>query len=94
MLWVLDTHPIHRQYIPMNKDYTLTNNLIGDYMTQITLNKGGKAEQIIDSSQIDVPDLWHLALSLWDAGNKIGSRAVLECWHLAHSLKQHIQESK
>ncbi len=60
-------------------------------MSQIILNKGGTDEQVIDSSEINVPDLWHIAMALNDVGDQCGSDMILDCWYLAHSLKQHIQ---
>ncbi len=60
-------------------------------MTEITLNKGGAAERVIDSSEISVPDLWHLAQRLKDNGDHFSGNQILECWHLAHNLKAHIQ---
>lgn len=58
-------------------------------MTTITLNKGGTAEKQVGIHRIQVPDLWHLAQSTrLDPQER---KAILDCWHLAHDLKTHIQ---
>jgi hypothetical protein len=66
-------------------------------MADITLSKGGTAERTIDAQDIDVPDLWHIAMALKNgevylphARTQV-SEMVLECWHLCHDLKRHIQ---
>lgn len=61
-------------------------------MTTITLNKGGTAETQVELDSIQVADLWHVAMKLADAGDKPGSQAVLDTWHLAHDLVRHIRE--
>lgn len=48
-------------------------------MTRITPNKGGTSEQVIDSANIDVPDLWHVAMAVADAGDQRGSDMIIEC---------------
>lgn len=71
-------------------------------MAQITLNKGGRIERTIDAQELpNVPDLWHIADWLEDEavkqGNKaleIQAEAIRECWHLAHDLRRHAQESR
>lgn len=71
-------------------------------MTQVTLNKGGTAEKVIDLSGHNIPDLWHIADFVEDEAVKLGNKAlkiqadkIRECWHLAHDLKRHIlEESK
>jgi len=62
-------------------------------MTEITLNKGGNAEHVIDASALHVPDLWHIAMWLESNDMSGSSKKVLDCWHLAHDMKTHIQES-
>ncbi len=75
--------------------------------TQVTLCKGGTAEKTVKVWEIVIPDLWHVhQRMLWKA-QKISTKtqsgsmeredclreakAVLECWHLAHHLKEHIE---
>jgi hypothetical protein len=64
--------------------------------TKITRAKGGTAERVEQLSHIQLPDLWHLALELpgemFDADTPQG--AVLEVWHLAHDLIEHIRENE
>jgi len=63
-----------------------------------TRAKGGTAECEERINGITVPNLWHLAQALKD-GNLTRNKAnlakaaeeVLECWHLAHDMKRHIQ---
>jgi hypothetical protein len=51
---------------------------------KITLSKGGTNERKIEVSKIKVPDLWHVALA---QEHKEWKEAILECWHLAHDLR-------
>jgi hypothetical protein len=56
-------------------------------------------------SDIEIPDLWHIAKYLQNDPNKTAvystasgewidsGDAVLEVWHLAHALKRHIIEA-
>ena len=53
----------------------------------ITRNNGGTAEHTVEVSAITIPDLWHIAMRL----DKSDREAVLECWHIAHDLKQHLE---
>ena len=63
-----------------------------------TRSKGGTAEREEPINGITVPDLWHLAQAL-KGGNLTRSKPilakaaeeVLECWHLAHDMKRHLQ---
>lgn len=73
-------------------------------MIEITRAKGGKQERKVPLDQIQVPDLWHIAM--WLRKNQpemrqsltIGSEpipiheVVLECWHLCSDLLRHIGE--
>ena len=56
-------------------------------MGTITLAEGGTAERKIEIKNITVPDLWHIAMRLHGRDQEM----VLECWHLAHDMKRHIQ---
>jgi hypothetical protein len=65
-----------------------------------TRAKGGTAECEEPINGITVPDLWHLAQALEDGNltrNKTilakAAEEVLECWHLAHDMKRHIQSN-
>jgi len=60
-------------------------------MTQITMHKGGTAEKTITVESTSIPDCWHAAMSLLDAGLDKQSEMVLECWYLAHAFKNHIE---
>lgn len=53
---------------------------------KVTIQKNPEITKDINSIQI--PDLWHFAMSLKEPERKM----VLEVWHLAHSLKEHIQK--
>lgn len=59
--------------------------------TQVCTQKGGGVYQ--EARKIQIPDLWHLAMYLKDsknAGLREQADMVLECWHLAHAMKDHI----
>ena len=61
----------------------------------VTLAKRGIAKATVDARTIHVPDLWHIAQTLRENPQYLGSQcheAVLDCWHLCHDLLQHIQE--
>jgi len=40
-------------------------------------------------SSVIIPDLWHIAMNLKDEQNK---KTVIECWHIAHALKESLVE--
>ena len=70
-----------------------------------TRSKGGTAEREEIISQIQVPDLWKIAEIFQGKPNGINSNtiymskanreavadAILECWHLAHDMRKHLQ---
>ena len=62
---------------------------------KVTLNPGGTHEKTVDISEIQIPDLWHIAQALKSKKSAPTAVAagddVLEVWHLAHSLKKHIE---
>ena len=67
-----------------------------------TRSKGGSAEREEIISQIQVPDLWKIAELFQDKANaiylptaarKAAADAILECWHLAHDMKRHLQSN-
>ncbi len=45
-------------------------------------------EVLKDIDKIKIPDLWQTAMNL----PEVDKEAVLEVWHLCHSLKRHIQK--
>jgi hypothetical protein len=53
----------------------------------ITLHKGGEAEQKIELSQLQIPDLWHI-----ETTSAADRAKILECWHIAHDLKRELFE--
>lgn len=54
----------------------------------IVLFPDGEARRSVLPSQIEVPDLWHLAMEL--SGNR--REKVLETWHLANELRRIVIE--
>ena len=56
-------------------------------MTIITRAKGGTAERQVKAYNVTIPDLWHIAQRLPEPQRS----EVLEAWHLAHDLLDHIQ---
>ena len=62
----------------------------------ITLNKGGSKEKTVPIESIHIPDLWHIAhireLEGYSVGGVSVKDLILECWHLAHDLKNHIEQ--
>lgn len=69
-------------------------------MTQITLNKGGTAEKVVDIESVQIADLWHIAD--WLDGEatthkrpELAKQAdmIRDVWALAHDLKRHIEVS-
>ncbi len=61
-------------------------------MPQVTLNKGGTAEQTVNAASIKIPDLWHIAEWLSENNMEAQADKVRECWHLTHSLLVHAQQ--
>ena len=67
-----------------------------------TRSKGGTAEREEIISQIQVPDLWKIAevfqgksntMYMSKANREAVADAILECWHLAHDMKKHLQSN-
>ncbi len=56
-------------------------------MEKITLCKGGAGEEIIKVKDIEIPDLWHIAMWLMKRDMNRESDMVLKTWGLAHDLK-------
>ena len=61
--------------------------------TVVTLNKGGTKECQVPVSNIVIPDLWAIYMTL-KKSNPESAEMVLECWHLAHDLRNHIERAK
>lgn len=57
-------------------------------MTQVTLNKGGQAEKIVEAESLQIHDLWNISFQLPDEQGQL----VRDVWHLAHDMKRHIVE--
>lgn len=54
----------------------------------ITLHAGSEHEKNINIRSLEIPDLWHLAMDLRESSDKRTAEMVLECWYMAHALKQ------
>ena len=61
--------------------------------TVVTLNNGGTKECQVPVSNILIPDLWGVYMML-KKSNPEAAEMVLDCWHLAHDLRNHIERSK
>ena len=65
--------------------------------TKVTLSKGGTGEKTKTISQVNIPDLWHIAEAIRKNGKVADgpgcAELILECWSRAHDFKRHIQES-
>ena len=64
--------------------------------TKVTLFKGGTAEREVLIRELKIPDLWHIAEAIRSKGKiengEVCASMILECWHISHSLHQHIME--
>jgi hypothetical protein len=60
-------------------------------MTGIIQSKGGDGERCTEIRDIQVPDLWHIAMHQYRLGNPAAEKMVLECWHLTHDMKNALQ---
>jgi len=64
----------------------------------IVRSRGGTLERIEFIADIDVPDLWHIAMAVKDGTpipkekREMLSNMILDTWHIAHDLKRHIEE--
>lgn len=61
----------------------------------VTLCRGGLEEKTLSIEEIEIPDLWHIAMAMkkgkiW-LGMERDAEWVLKTWHFAHDLKRHIQ---
>lgn len=60
-------------------------------MTGLIQAKGGGGERRTEIKDIEVPDLWHIAMRSMELGNTQDEKQILECWHLAHDMKKALQ---
>lgn len=64
--------------------------------TKVTLCTGGEGEHTASISKIIIPDLWHIARAVRACDGIMyrdkSADQILEVWHLAHDLKNHIRE--
>ena len=69
--------------------------------TQVITQKDPEIMQDVETIQI--PDLWHVAMSILDGRdfssnskeyNAVLSNAILEVWYLTHNLRQHIIDNQ
>jgi hypothetical protein len=69
--------------------WVYTNKRKGEGMKDgmITRALNGEHERQVHINDVQIPDLWHVAMYLKDSADMI-----LETWYLAHDLKKHIQE--
>ncbi|GAJ09382.1 unnamed protein product [marine sediment metagenome] len=62
----------------------------------VTLFKGGTEETTLPISKVNIPDLWHIAETIRSQGKVADGPGccdlILNCWHIAGALKQHIEE--
>jgi len=47
-----------------------------------------RKEREVDVSEIQVPDMWHLAMQLEEPDKSM----LLECWYLAHDMLRALHE--
>lgn len=62
--------------------------------TIITRGRGGKGQRQVRLSDVEIPDLWHVAqylTGLEEPKARIAAEKVLECWHLCSDLKRELQ---
>jgi len=55
---------------------------------QIILKEQGTKRAIKNVDAVEIPDLWHHAMSVEDEHTQ---RQILECWHTCHDLKRALQ---
>ena len=61
--------------------------------TKIVLSPRGSGRREVDLAEIQIPDLWHLAMDLKARKKLIASEMVLDAWHLCHDLLEHIRNA-
>lgn len=68
-------------------------------MKTIVRSKGGTEEREVPINELQIPDLWHVAMYLKKNEPTLGYgdgtpawQAVLNCWYLCHDLLRTIRE--
>ena len=60
---------------------------------RIIRSKGGSEQREVEVSEIQIPDLWHVAVMLEKEFQMKGAAGqVLECWYLCHDMLRTLQE--
>ena len=59
-----------------------------DYNRKIIRAPKGEGRQEVILGNIEIPDLWHIAMSF--PTDSPEQKAILETWHLAHDLKKNL----
>jgi hypothetical protein len=57
----------------------------------IVRSPGGARRRDVVLREVQVPDAWHAAMALKDAGYNDMMDIVLETWHLAHDLLHNLR---
>jgi hypothetical protein len=66
----------------------------------VTLFKGGTNEKTLPIDEVHVPDLWHIAQKVRTGAymepdyRKMAYEKIIETWHIAAWLKEHIRKSQ
>jgi hypothetical protein len=60
-------------------------------VTEIVRAPKSALRQTVPLNEVQVPNLWHLAVDLKRRGDKEGAAEVLECWHLCHDLLENLR---
>jgi hypothetical protein len=66
----------------------------------VTRHPKGQHPKEVRITSVHIPDLWHIAMALKELSVKNGNTwmdfaadEVLEAWHIAHDLKDHVIDS-
>lgn len=62
---------------------------VGSTPIMVTLNRGGSGEKTVKLSDVEIPDLWHIAQSEMDMDCR---NAILTGLHISHDLKRTVEE--
>lgn len=57
---------------------------------QINTAVGAGHERFVDVNDIQIPDLWQIAMRILDQDDR---KAVLDTWHLAHDMLTALQDT-
>lgn len=65
--------------------------------TEVTLFRGGAEERTLPAEEIVIPDLWDISEAIRQGvgftNPEVRANAIVECWHIAGALLQHIKDS-